>query len=476
MRLPLDVLHGLHREPRGLHRARQDHHAAQGPHRHARSARTTRRRSSTAMAITAQEAWTRARAARCVVPRYVREVVEAIAFAARARQARSTGAAASRQRLPITRARERRSRNAERRALARRRVADRAAHLRHLRRAAVAHRQVRAGVRGRAAWAPRTWPASSSARRWARCSRRYLGSRELPPGRRAASRRAARCASAKARRRARCSAQLAAGAGGCSSTSSALGVEPGRTRRRSLAAAGEFVLEGLWAQKKIGRSDDRGFVAPERRERRRAATSSERRAAAASSKKQVNWPGRSGACSPLPPLRRRARGTTSTSRSSSTSCPTSSCRAASATRRPSDWDEDRPAGPARRDPRGACCGGGLLSPRTSSSKLHGATRTPLDQFLQKSWSSGSMREGYLQRERGPSPATTRRGGGRGPGRPAGAASSSPRRPSTSSATARCATCSARSGKASLRPPRHARPRDRRRGLGALEGAASSATR
>jgi magnesium chelatase subunit I len=30
------------------------------------------------------------------------------------------------------------------------------------------------------------------------------------------------------------------------------------------AAAGEFVLEGLHAQKKIGRSDDRGFVAPER--------------------------------------------------------------------------------------------------------------------------------------------------------------------------------------------------------------------
>src|SRR5713101_3104748 len=32
-----------------------------------------------------------------------------------------------------------------------------------------------------------------------------------------------------------------------------------------LAAAGEFVLEGLYAQKKIGRSDDRGYVAPERR-------------------------------------------------------------------------------------------------------------------------------------------------------------------------------------------------------------------
>jgi magnesium chelatase subunit I len=32
-----------------------------------------------------------------------------------------------------------------------------------------------------------------------------------------------------------------------------------------VASAGEFVLEGLYAQKKIGRSDDRGFVGPERR-------------------------------------------------------------------------------------------------------------------------------------------------------------------------------------------------------------------
>jgi magnesium chelatase subunit I len=43
-----------------------------------------------------------------------------------------------------------------------------------------------------------------------------------------------------------------------------LGVEPGSSLALQ-AAAGEFVLEGLWAQKKIGRSDDRGFVAPERR-------------------------------------------------------------------------------------------------------------------------------------------------------------------------------------------------------------------
>ena len=43
-----------------------------------------------------------------------------------------------------------------------------------------------------------------------------------------------------------------------------VGVQPGDPAPL-LAAAGEFVLEGLYAQKKIGRSDDRGFVAPERR-------------------------------------------------------------------------------------------------------------------------------------------------------------------------------------------------------------------
>ena len=31
-----------------------------------------------------------------------------------------------------------------------------------------------------------------------------------------------------------------------------------------VASAAEFVLEGLYGQKKIGRSDDRGFVGPER--------------------------------------------------------------------------------------------------------------------------------------------------------------------------------------------------------------------
>ena len=56
----------------------------------------------------------------------------------------------------------------------------------------------------------------------------------------------------------------APGARGARATSSPLGVladSPGPV----LAAAAEFILEGLWAQKKIGRSEDRGFVAPERR-------------------------------------------------------------------------------------------------------------------------------------------------------------------------------------------------------------------
>ena len=57
-------------------------------------------------------------------------------------------------------------------------------------------------------------------------------------------------------------AQLA-GVPGLLEHASQLGVMPDDSPGM-LAAAGEFILEGLHAQKKIGRSDDRGFVAPER--------------------------------------------------------------------------------------------------------------------------------------------------------------------------------------------------------------------
>jgi magnesium chelatase subunit I len=43
-----------------------------------------------------------------------------------------------------------------------------------------------------------------------------------------------------------------------------LGAPPGEPKAL-VASAGEFILEGLYAQKKIGRSDDRGFMAVERR-------------------------------------------------------------------------------------------------------------------------------------------------------------------------------------------------------------------
>jgi magnesium chelatase subunit I len=54
-----------------------------------------------------------------------------------------------------------------------------------------------------------------------------------------------------------------------------------------IAAAGEFVLEGLYAQKKIGRSEDRGFVAPEAR-RTDAEIDLERLERLRRMKKQVN--------------------------------------------------------------------------------------------------------------------------------------------------------------------------------------------
>ncbi|MFN8093449.1 MAG: hypothetical protein U0599_14745 [Vicinamibacteria bacterium] len=92
---------------------------------------------------------------------------------------------------------------------------------------------------------------------------------------------------------------------------------PRRASRRagSRAAATEFVLEGLWAQKKIGHSDDRGFVAPgaggeseldlERLERLRKL------------KKQVSHVAFVPACKYI-----GSSGRTSTSRTSSTSSPT----------------------------------------------------------------------------------------------------------------------------------------------------------
>ena len=141
---------GLHREPRGLHGARQDHHAAQGPHRvgdpHALS-RDARPRDgdhrsrkpgpsgparSRSRSPTTCARWSRRSRSR------------------RARTARSTSGPASASGCR-SRTLEIVVSNAERRALAHGEHVVVAARHRHLRRAAVDHRQVRARIRRRAA-------------------------------------------------------------------------------------------------------------------------------------------------------------------------------------------------------------------------------------------------------------------------------------------------------------------------------------
>ena len=103
-----------------------------------------------AMAITRQEAWTdRAGGLKAEIPAYVREVVEEIAFQARARP--QDRQALGRQPAPADQ--HARAGRLQRGApgARQRRDAGRAARHRRLRRAAVDHRQVRARVRGRAA-------------------------------------------------------------------------------------------------------------------------------------------------------------------------------------------------------------------------------------------------------------------------------------------------------------------------------------
>ena len=147
VRLPLDVLMRLHRQPRGLHRARQDHHAAQGPHRRRDPHALPAAAAPTRMTITAQEAW---------VERGLRD--RGAALRARGRRGdRVPGAqrAQDRQALgrqPAPADQRARNRGLERRAARarQRRVAGRAARHRRLRGAAVDDRQVRARVRGRA--------------------------------------------------------------------------------------------------------------------------------------------------------------------------------------------------------------------------------------------------------------------------------------------------------------------------------------
>jgi magnesium chelatase subunit I len=210
------------------------------------------------VAITAQEAWTE-RGADLVIPRYVREVVEGIAFAAR-RDKKIDRRSGVSQRLPIS-ALENAVSNAERRALLAGespvvpRISDIYASLpsltgkfeleyegelvgaetvaRELIREAVG--EVFSTYLGSVAFREvvRFFEEGGTLRiREGSPSEEVLGHLQRVPE--------------------------------ALEHAEALGVKAGDPTPL-LAAAGEFVLEGLWAQKKIGRSDDRGFVAPERR-------------------------------------------------------------------------------------------------------------------------------------------------------------------------------------------------------------------
>ena len=204
VRLPLDVLMVVQRQPRGLHRARQDHHAAEGPHRlrdpHALPGDAPARDGDHRAGGVGRTARQRA----VQVPDFVREVVEEIAFQAREDKKIDKRSGVS-QRLPISLL-ENVVSNAERRALLAGEDLDRPARHRHLRGAAGDHRQVRAGVRRRAA-RRRQRRARHHPRRGRQRLHRLLRRRRPAPGHRVVrSRRHAADRRRRCRRRSCCAA------------------------------------------------------------------------------------------------------------------------------------------------------------------------------------------------------------------------------------------------------------------------------
>jgi magnesium chelatase subunit I len=210
------------------------------------------------VAITQQESWTE-RAGGIVIPRFLREVVEGVAFAAR-REKKVDRRSGVSQRLPIS-ALENAVSNAERRALRQReqpvvpRVADVYAALPSL--TGKFELEYEGELMG----------AENVGRELIRQSvgevfSVYLGSEDLRP--------VVAFFEAGGSLKIRDDAPAAETAAqlekvpGLLDHLLPLGV-PAGSPAGLVVAGGEFLLEGLWAQKKVGRSDDRGFVAPERR-------------------------------------------------------------------------------------------------------------------------------------------------------------------------------------------------------------------
>ena len=210
------------------------------------------------VAITLQEAWT-ARAPGLLIPRWVREVVEAVAFAAR-RDKKIDRRSGVSQRLPIS-ALENAVSNAERRALVSGespvvpRVSDIYASLPSLTgkfeleyegELVGAENVARELIREAVGEVFSTYLGSADLKQVVRFFEEG-GTLRIREG----------STSAEVLMQLRRVPEVL-------DNLTALGVDPGGPEALQ-AAAGEFVLEGLWAQKKIGRSDDRGFVATERR-------------------------------------------------------------------------------------------------------------------------------------------------------------------------------------------------------------------
>jgi magnesium chelatase subunit I len=209
------------------------------------------------VAITQQEAWTE-RGRELRVPRYIREVAEGVAFAAR-RDKKIDKRSGVSQRLPIT-ALENAISNAERRAVLRKekvvvpRVSDIYAALPSL--TGKFELEYEGELMG----------ADHVARELIRASvgeafSVYLGSADLRPvisffesGGNLKVKEDASSEELVTHLRKVPGLFEAVGALGVSTS------EPAPV----IASAAEFVLEGLYGQKKIGRSDDRGFTAPER--------------------------------------------------------------------------------------------------------------------------------------------------------------------------------------------------------------------
>ncbi len=191
-------------------------------------------------------------------PRYVREVVEGIAFAAR-RDKRIDERSGVSQRLPICAPRERGSERRAARA-GRRRVARRAADVRHLRRAAVLTGKFELEYEGEMVGGGGGGPGAHPPGGGRGLLRLHgVGGLRSP---------VVQFFEAGGSLRIREDSPASEVAGAAAPGPGGAGARPpaGRESRGPgpLAAAGEFVLEGLWAQKKVGRSDERGFVAAER--------------------------------------------------------------------------------------------------------------------------------------------------------------------------------------------------------------------